>query len=71
VAEQFQCVARDAAGVAMDLEFSAADGSSYLSRCGLLKYGEQQVEFTITGPAEAVRQSHRAWVTVLNSFSRI
>lgn len=71
VAEKFQCVARDAAGLAMELEFAAADGSYYASRCGVLSYGDQQVEFSITGPAEGVRKSHIAWVTVLNSFSRI
>lgn len=70
-AEKFQCVARDAVGPALDLEFAAADGSLYAARAGLLNYGACQVEFTLTGPAGTVSKSHMAWVTVLNSFSRL
>lgn len=68
--EQFPCVARDATGQALDLEFPAANGSSFASRVGLLGYGACHIQLALTGPAESIRKSHLAWVTVLNSLSR-
>ena len=70
IVERFPCIARDAAGLAVIIEYPAADDSLYASRIGVIPYGAGSVEISLSGPASALANAHHAWTTILNSLQR-
>jgi hypothetical protein len=66
--ESFTCIGRDREGRGVNTQFSAADGSSFENRLGLIRFEKTAVELSLTAPVEMIAKSHSAWTCVLNSL---